>query len=475
MIWTLYGDGKTLLPGEMVAPNQRLSWPRTAGLGAQHVIAMFGGTFIFPILLGLSPQLALMMSGVATIVFLLMVKGHVPSYLGTSAAFIASVAAIRAQGGNSASVTGAILGAGAILLLVGVTVHFWGSAWVGALLPPAVTGAVVMLIGFSLAPVAAVTYMQRDPWVALITMSFVILASVLLPGFLSRIAIFLGLVFGVVLSWVLDTLTGPITTINSATGAATSALRLNLEGVVSAPWIGLPPASVFSATGADISAGWHLPSFNAAFILLVVPAVIALVAENAGHVVAVGEMTGSDLRPYIGRGLMGDGLGTVMSAAVGGSPTTTYAENIGVMAATRVYSTAAYVVAAAVAFSLGLSPKVGAFVSATPGGVLAGITLVLYGSIGLLGAKIWKQHNVDLSSPANLAPLGAGLTLGIGGGSLIVSEGFTITGISLGTLVVIGFYHLLRWVRPDLRSADEARESSAGGVTSATGKSVIPE
>jgi len=145
------------------------------------------------------------------------------------------------------------------------------------------------------------------------------------------------------------------------------------------------------------------------------------------------------------------------------------------MAATRVYSTAAYVVAAAVAFSLGLSPKVGAFVSATPGGVLAGITLVLYGSIGLLGAKIWKRHNVDLSSPSNLAPLGAGLTLGIGGGSLIVSEGFTITGISLGTLVVIGFYHLLRWVRPDLRRADEAREPASRESDSAAGMVITPD
>src|SRR6476660_9167374 len=153
--WTLKGDGRALGPDDVVAPDERLSWGRTAGLGAQHVVAMFGATFVFPLIMGLNPQLAIMMSGIATICFLLIVKNKVPSYLGTSAAFVGGAAAIYAQGGGPADVTGAILVSGVVLALVGVMIHFAGSHVLNAVLPPVVTGAVVMLIGFNLAPVAA--------------------------------------------------------------------------------------------------------------------------------------------------------------------------------------------------------------------------------------------------------------------------------------------------------------------------------
>ncbi|MDX6316649.1 MAG: hypothetical protein QOD35_49, partial [Nocardioidaceae bacterium] len=156
--WQLVYDGKTPPPGQAVAPDERLSWGRTVGLGAQHVVAMFGATFVFPIVMGLNPQLAIMMSGIATICFLLIVQGKVPSYLGTSASFVGGVAAVRAQGGDSSDVTGAILIAGFVLLLVGILIHFAGSHTLQAVLPPAVTGAVVMLIGFNLAPVVASIY-----------------------------------------------------------------------------------------------------------------------------------------------------------------------------------------------------------------------------------------------------------------------------------------------------------------------------
>src|SRR6185503_9145732 len=150
--WRVVHGGKTPPPGEVVRPDERLSWPKTVGLGAQHVVAMFGATFVFPLIMGLNPQLAIMMSGIATICFLLIVQGKVPSYLGTSASFVGGVTAIRAQGGDSADVTGAILVAGFVLLLVGVLIHFAGSHVLQVVLPPAVTGAVVMLIGFNLAP-----------------------------------------------------------------------------------------------------------------------------------------------------------------------------------------------------------------------------------------------------------------------------------------------------------------------------------
>ncbi len=205
--WKLVYDGKTPPPGEAVAPDERLSWGRTVGLGAQHVVAMFGATFVFPLIMGLNPQLAILMSGIGTIIFLLIVQGRVPSYLGTSAAFVGGVAAIRAQpGGDSAHVTGAILVAGVVLAIVGVIIHFLGSRVLHAVLPPVVTGAVVMLIGFNLAPVVAQIYWPQDQWVALATMIFVILFAVGVRGFLGRIAIFLGLIFGYLLSWLFDTL-----------------------------------------------------------------------------------------------------------------------------------------------------------------------------------------------------------------------------------------------------------------------------
>ena len=340
-------------PGEPVAPGQRLPWGKTIGVGAQHVVAMFGATFVFPLVMGLDPNLAIMFSGICTILFLLITSNKVPSYLGTSASFVGGVVAIRAQGGDSADVTGAIMVAGLVLLAVGVLVHFAGSGLIHKVLPPAVTGAVVMLIGFNLAPVVANIYWPQDQWVALLTAIFMVLAAVLLPGFWARIAVLLALVFGFVLSWLFDLIFGPI---NSVLGGATEATehdRVSMATVKAADWVGLPSGTL--ADGVDVV---HGPSLSLTFILLVLPGVIALIAENTGHVKAVAEMTGDDLDPYMGRAIGADGFATALSSAFGGSPTTTYAENIGVMGATRVYSTAAYYVAGAGRDPAGPVPEV---------------------------------------------------------------------------------------------------------------------
>ncbi|MDV8006031.1 uracil-xanthine permease family protein [Rhodococcus sp. IEGM 1318] len=458
-IWTLHGDGKNIGPGEVVAPGERLSWARTIGLGGQHVVSMFGATFVFPIIMGLNPQLAVMMSGFCTLFFLLVVKGHVPSYLGTSAAFVGGVAAIRAQGGTTAEVTGAILVSGLVLGFVGIAIHFLGGGVIGKALPPVVTGAVVMLIGFNLAPVVAGLYWPQDQWVALIVMVVLIVMSVALRGFLGRIAILVALVFGYIFSWVLDRVSGPITSA-SGSGAPTEHFRVNWDSVHSASWFGLPPFS----DEANGIVGIHAPSFSLTFIVLVLPGVIALVAENAGHVKAVAEITGDDLDPYIGRAIAGDGFATAIASAVGGSPTTTHAENIGVMAATRVYSTAAYVIAGFIAILLGFSPKFGAVMAATPGGVLGGILVVLFGMIGLLGAKIWKENGVDFGNPLNLMPIAAGLIIGIGDTALKFSDTFSLGGIALGTIVVIVMYHLCQFVgswNPELNRPKSGRQPSA--------------
>lgn len=441
-------------PGEAVAPNQRLAWGKTAGLGAQHVVAMFGATFVFPIVMGLDANLAIMMSGIATICFLLIVKNKVPSYLGTSASFVGGAAAIYGQEGGPADVTGAILISGVVLGLVGLVIHFFGADVVNAVLPPVVTGAVVMLIGFNLAPVATQTYLPADPWVALITMTAVILMAVGFRGFLGRIAIFLGLIFGYLLSWVFDLLFGRTSLPLPSAAEPGAHLRVDWSSVRDADWFGFPDKTAAGLVGNQTelgnlgAVGWHLPDFSITFALLVLPAVIALVAENVGHVKAVAEMTETDLDPMMGRAVAADGVGTVIATSVGGSPTTTYAENIGVMAATRVYSTAAYYVAALVAILLGLVPKFGAIVNVTPPAVLGGITLVLYGMIGLLGAKIWRENNVNFANPVNLVPLAAGIILAIGNARLEITDDFSLEGIALGTIVVVAGYHLARLVSP---------------------------
>jgi uracil-xanthine permease len=433
--WTVHGDGRSPRPGAVVRPGERLSWGRTAGLGAQHVVAMFGATFVAPVLMGLDPNLAVLMSGVATVLFLLATRGRVPSYLGSSLSFVGVAATIRAQGGDSATLTGALLVTGAVLCACGLALTWLGPRAVHAVLPPAVTGAVVLLIGFSLAPVAARTYWPQDRWTALLTLLFTGFALVGLRGFWGRIAIFLGLLFGYAVSWAFD----------RAFGRVGGHWRLDLHRVGGAPWFGWPDT--------------HAPSFDGSAVLVALPVVIALIAENAGHVKAVGEMTGDRLDGVLGTAIAADGGTTVLAAALGGPATTTYAENIGVMAATRVYSTAAYWAAACFAVVFGLCPKFGAVIAAVPGGVLGGITVILYGMIGLLGARIWVENGVDLGNPVNLVPLAAGVVAGIGDVTLKVTDDFTLSGVALGTVLVLAGYHGLRLVAPAyMREAADAAE-----------------
>ena len=263
-------------PGDAVAPHQRLAWGKTVGLGAQHVVAMFGATFVFPIVMGLSANLAIMMSGIATICFLLIVQGKVPSYVGTSASFVGGATAIYTYTGDSgpggpADVTGAILVAGVVLGLVGLVIHFLGAGVVNAVLPPVVTGAVVMLIGFNLAPVATGTYMPSDPWVAILTMTAVILMAVGLRGFLGRIAIFLGLIVGYLLSWVFDLAFGKTSLPLPSSSEPGPHHRVDWTTVKDADWFGFPKHTADGLVGNQTLAdnlgavGWHGPSFSITF------------------------------------------------------------------------------------------------------------------------------------------------------------------------------------------------------------------
>ena len=407
--WRLHGDGRHITPGDVVDPDERLTWPRTIGLGAQHVLAMFGATFLVPLLTGFSPATTLFFSGVGTLLFLLVTSNRLPSYLGSSFAFIGPVVAATASHGMSSALGGIIL-SGLLLTVVGILVHIAGVRWIEVLMPPVVTGTIVALIGLSLAP-ASWNNFQTQPFTAITTLAVIILCMVGFKGLLGRLSILLGVTVGYVV--------------------AAAQNQLDFTAVRQAAWIGLP----------DFTA----PTFNVGVLALFVPVVLVLVAENLGHVKAVAAMTGKPLNHIMGRAFIGDGLATMVAGSAGGSGTTTYAENIGVMAATRVYSTAAYWVAGATALVLGLSPKVGALIATIPTGVLGGATVALYGLIGVLGARIWIEAKTDFTNPANLMTAAIGLIVGIAGFEWTTGD-LTFTAIALGTVATIATYHVMSLV-----------------------------
>lgn len=423
--WTLHGDGRTIAPGQVVAPEERLTWPRTIGIGAQHIVAMFGATFLVPLITGFPPSTTLFFSGVGTMIFLLMTAGRVPSYLGSSFAFIAPITAAKTDHGMAGALGGVVL-AGVALFLIGLVVQMLGAGWLRALMPPLVTGAIVALIGLNLAPAAKNNFVV-SPVTGTVTLVVIALVTVLGRGLLGRLAILLGVLAGYV--------------------AAVLRSEVKFDLVEKAGWIGLPE--------------FHRPSFHLSVAALFIPVVLVLVAENIGHVKSVAQMTGRDLDDVSGRALMADGLATTLAGAGGGSGTTTYAENIGVMAATKVYSTAAYWVAALGALLLSFCPKFGAAIATVPAGVLGGAGTMLYGMIGLLGARIWIDNKVDFGNPINLTAAAIGLIIGIADYTWKIGD-LTFSGIALGTLAVLLCYHVMRglnrWskVLPDPQAVEVA-------------------
>jgi uracil-xanthine permease len=405
----LHGDGRHIRPGEVVAPDERLTWPRTIGIGAQHVLAMFGATFLVPLLTGFPPATTLFFSGIGTVLFLLITRNRLPSYLGSSFAFIAPVVAASTAHGK-ATALGGIVVTGLLFAAVGLVVHKAGTGWIEWLMPPVVTGAIVALIGFNLAPVAKSNFVKQ-PVTALVTLVMILLVTVIFRGMLGRLSILVGVLAGYL--------------------AAALQGQLDFTAVRKAAWVGLP----------DFTA----PRFDLGVIALFVPVVLVLIAENVGHVKAVASMTGRPLDHLIGRAFIGDGLATALAGTGGGSGTTTYAENIGVMAATRVYSTAAYWVAGVVALLLGLSPKFGALINTIPPGVLGGATVVLYGLIGVLGARIWVQARVDFTNPANLMTAAVALIIGIADFTWKI-DNLMFNGIALGSVAAVVVYHVMRQI-----------------------------
>ncbi|MBX3116759.1 MAG: NCS2 family nucleobase:cation symporter [Cryobacterium sp.] len=435
--WKLHGNGKEVSADEIILPEERLTWLRTIGFGGQHVVAMFGATFLVPLLTGFPPSTTLLFSGIGTLLFLIITANRLPSYLGSSFAFIAPIIAATTAGGQGVALGGIIV-TGAVLAIVGIIVHFSGTRWINFLLPPVVSGAIVALIGFALAPAAGNNF-AASPWIALITLAGVILCAVLFKGFLGRLSILIGVIIGYV--------------------AAVIAGEVNFDKVNDAAWLGLPTFTT--------------PVFSAQYFavyLMFLPVVLALVAENVGHIKGVGQLIKRDLDPLTGRALFADGAATVIAGLGGGSATTTYGENIGVMAATKIFSTAAYWIAGIVAILLGLSPKIGELINTIPPGVIGGVTTALYGLIGIIGVRIWVENKVDFARPTNQMTAGVALIMGIANYTLSFGE-VKFEGIILGTVAAVVVYHLMNLLSKLRGGTDASTPSGEVQSSSSSAKS----
>ncbi len=408
---------------DVVAPDERLPWPQTIAMGIQHVVAMFGATVLAPLLMGFDPNVAILMSGIGTLIFFFIVGGRVPSYLGSSFAFIGVVIAASGYAGSGANANlgvalGGIVICGLVYAIIGFIVMGTGTGWIERFMPPVVTGSVVAVIGLNLAhiPVKNMAPTPFDAWMQALTFVSVGLVAVFTRGMVQRLLILVGLIVASIIYAILSNGFG-------------LGKPLDLSGIANAPWFGMP--------------GFAAPVFAFNAILLIAPVAVILVAENLGHIKAVSAMTGRDMNPYMGRAFVGDGIATMVSGASGGTGVTTYAENIGVMAATKIYSTAIFVVAALIAILLGFSPKFGALIQAVPLAVMGGVSIVVFGLIAVAGAKIWVDNKVDFSDNTNLIVAAITLVLGTGDFTLKIGD-FALGGIGTATFGAILLYALLK-------------------------------
>jgi putative pyrimidine permease RutG len=415
-------QGSDAAQGQVISTDERLPWPQTIAMGLQHVVAMFGATVLAPLLMGFDPNLAIFMSGIGTLLFFVFVGGRVPSYLGSSFAFIGLVILVSGYGGqgpntNLGVALGGIIACGAVYALIGLLVSAVGTGWIEKLMPPVVTGAVVAVIGLNLAPIAVkgVTGNNFDAWMALLTVLCVGAVAVFSRGMVQRLLILIGLLLAYVVYALL-------------TNGAGLGKPIDFSIVANAAWFGMPK--------------FVAPVFKADAMALLAPVAIILVAENLGHIKAVSAMTGKNLDQYMGRAFLGDGVATMLSGSLGGTGLTTYAENIGVMAVTRIYSTLVFVVAALIAIVLGFSPKFGAVIQTIPGAVLGGVSIVVFGLIAVSGARIWVENRVDFSDNRNLIVAAVTLVLGAGDFTLKLGQ-FALGGIGTATFGAIILHAIL--------------------------------
>lgn len=420
------GDGRWLPDRAVVGPHERISWPRTVGFGLQHVLAMAAATLLVPVLTGLPVSATLLFSGIGTLLFLLLTRNRLPAYLGSSFAFVAPLQA--AHGSGLAAQLGGVLVVGMVVTAVGIAVKALGPRIVESLMPPVVAGAVVMLLGISLAR-GAVDSIVDQPIVAALTVLVVAAAAVLLPGDGGRLAVLIGLIAG----W--------------ATAALLGALDpARVDALAAASWVGLPELTS--------------PQITPAIVVMMLPVVLVLIVENIGNLRAVGAVTQRPVDRLAGDALIAVGTGTTLAGLGGGAGASTRAENVGVLAASRVCSSSTILVAAIAAIAMSASPKVSALLLTVPLGVLGGVGLVLFALLAVAGARLWLGSDVELTDPVTLIVAVVVLVAGVGALTITVGD-VPVGGLTWGSILIVVLYPLLRAARRLSWARGAARRETA--------------
>ncbi len=402
---------------EIIGVDDHVPVRRAIPLGIQHMMSMFGSTVLVPVLTGLDPNLAIMCSGIGTICYLLVTGNKIPSYLGSSFAFISPIVIIGATRGLDAALSGVVV-AGCVFLAVAGIIKLVGTGWLDRLLPPVLVASVMVVIGVGLSATAAKmafqttaadgtsVFFQEGALVAAITLfSAVIFSS--MGGLIGTIPVLLAIIVGYLVALMLG--------------------MVDFQPVIDAAWIGLPAL--------------HHPTWDWGAVALIGPVALVVVIEHIGHLLAVGEIVGRDFRPMLPRSLAGDGISTVISGFLGGPPTTTYAENIGVMSVTRVYATQVFWYAAGFALIIGgLCPKLAAVIRSIPSPVMGGVSLLLFGLIASNGLRMYVTNKVDFGLNRNLMIASVVVILGVGmetSGISIPIGDYALPGMATSTLVGI--------------------------------------
>ncbi|PLX34360.1 MAG: uracil permease [Clostridiales bacterium] len=375
-------------------------------LGMQHTFTMFGATVLVPIITGFDISVALFMAGIGTLLFHLITKGKVPAFLGSSFAFIAPVMAAM-EASNMQYAQGGLVVAGLVYLVMAGLISIFGTEKIISFFPPIITGPIIIVIGLKLAPVAI--DMASGNWMlAIVSFAIVTAVSIYGKGFLKVLPVLVGLIGGYVFSF--------------ATG------HVDFSGVIAADWFGIP--------------NFTMARFSTSTVMMVAPVAIATMVEHIGDVIAIGATTNNDFMkdPGLKRTLLGDGIATSLSAMFGGPANTTYSENIGVLALTKVHNPAIMRIAAGFAILLGIMPKLGAIISSIPTAVVGGISIILFGMIASIGARTLVDNKIDFNKSRNLLISAVILVLGLGGASLpvnIAGASFAVEGMALAAIVGI--------------------------------------
>ena len=430
---------------EILGPHDRPNLARWIPLSFQHVFAMFGATILVPLLTGLSPSTALFTAGTGTLIYIVITSAKVPAFLGSSFAFIPALIGIAEKYGMAYALGGAMC-AGLFYAIVAGIIRIAGKNWLDKALPPVVIGSVIIVIGLNLAPTAMQSAMYNNGQyslvyfsIAIVTLAIAIIATIFLKGFFNTISILIGLVGGYLFTLIM--------------GCFFPAYKLiDFTAVKEASWFGLP----FLQKATDGSYFWLAPKFAIVPILTFIIVSLATICEHLGDTLVTSKVVGRDFYkdPGLHKTLLGDGVATAWAALWGGPPNTTYGENVGVMAITKVYSVWVIGGAAVIAVLLSFVQKFGAIIQTIPGPVMGGISMLLYGLIASSGLRTIVESGVDYKDKRNLTISSVIMVIGIGGGMLEFSVGqsfkFSLGGVALATLIGI----LLNLIIPNTKKED---------------------